>query len=78
MSIATIPDDALLKLFVGQKLDQLRKDGAANVHPPLFRPRTAGPEMDRNPISNRSPPPPAYPTDFRIFATESGYLAGHQ
>jgi hypothetical protein len=30
--IAVIPRDALLKLFVGQAFDQLREDGAADVH----------------------------------------------
>src|SRR5579863_8971587 len=78
MSIATIPNDAFLKLFVGQILDQLRKDSAAKVHPPFCRPRTAGPEMGQHPISNRSPLSSAYPTDFTILAADSGNLAGHQ
>jgi hypothetical protein len=37
VSIALIPGDTLLELLVWGMLDQLREDGAASIHPPLFR-----------------------------------------
>ena len=35
--VAAIAGNALLKFFVRQEFDQLREDGAAGVHAPLFR-----------------------------------------
>ena len=37
--VAVIARDALLKFFAGQVLDQLRENGATDIHPPLFRSR---------------------------------------
>ena len=53
--VATIAGHALLKLLVGQMLDQLRKHGAARVHPPLSSLPPPHPHLPLA-ISNRSRP----------------------
>jgi hypothetical protein len=37
MTVAVIAGNALLELVMGKVADQLREDGAAGIHPPLFR-----------------------------------------
>ena len=36
-TVAAIPRHALLKFFARQVINQLRKNGASDIHPPLFR-----------------------------------------
>jgi hypothetical protein len=50
--IAAIAGYALLKFFVRQEFDQLREDGEASVHTPLFRHHREAEK--RTGISNRS------------------------
>jgi hypothetical protein len=46
--VATIADDTLLKFFVRQEFDQLRENGAAGVHAPLFRRHRGGGKTELN------------------------------
>ncbi|MGH9695503.1 MAG: hypothetical protein ACRD5Z_15235, partial [Bryobacteraceae bacterium] len=76
MRIAAIPGDAFLKLFVGQEFDQLRKDGAAGIHPPFFpaskeRPPKAGFSIQIVPGSK-----PIHLADYRTLAHASANFSG--
>ena len=46
--VATIAGNAILKFFVRQEFDQLRENGAASVHAPLFRRHRRGDETELN------------------------------
>jgi hypothetical protein len=45
VAIAVIASYALLELDMRQVGDQLRENGSADIHPPLFRPRRNGPTV---------------------------------
>jgi hypothetical protein len=47
MTVAIIAGHAFLELVVGKMGNQLREDGSAGIHPPLFRQERRRPHLDR-------------------------------
>jgi hypothetical protein len=81
MTVAIIAGHAFLELVVGKMGNQLREDGSAGIHSPLFRQQRRRPHLDRFCtllVQSFFGGTPANSLISRDFSTNEKCFTGHQ